>query len=93
MLEKQPADPFLLYGMGMEYKKGGDLSQAVAYFDRTLAADPGYCYAYYQKGQVQEAMGDPTAAKETYRQGIAAAVRKGDEHAKGEIEGALELIS
>ena len=46
MLAQQPTDPFLLYSLGMEHKKANDLAAALSFFDRTLQADPGYCYAY-----------------------------------------------
>jgi tetratricopeptide (TPR) repeat protein len=92
LLEKSPRDPFLIYGLGMELKKVGDAAGAIEHFNRTLEIDPGYAYAYYQKGQVQEAAGDAEAAKRTYRDGIEAAKKKGDAHAAGEIEAALSLL-
>ena len=89
MLEKDPNDPFLLYGIGMEYKKQGDFASAIEYFRRAIAADGGYCYAYYQMGQVYEAAGDVNAARGAYAEGIAAARKVGDGHAESEIAGAL----
>ena len=93
MLERQPKDTFLLYGIGMEYKKLDDLPLAIEYFNKALDVDPGYCYAYYQRAQAQEQAGDMAAAKLTYAQGIAAATRVGDAHAKSELEAALEMIN
>lgn len=92
MLERQPDDPFLLYGLAMEFKKAGDALRALEYFDRTIAKDAGYCYAYYQRGLVLESEGDVEAAKRAYREGIDAAIKKGDAHARGEIEAALAGI-
>lgn len=92
MLEKQPNDTFLLYGIALEYKKAGQTSEAIEYLDRVIQADPGYCYAYHQKGLIHESTGDIDAARQTYRQGISAAGQKGDLHAKGEIEAALEML-
>lgn len=92
MLEKTPGDPFLLYGVAMEHKKGSDVAAAVDFLDRTIAADAGYCYAYYQKGLLLESSGDLDAARRTYRDGMAAADRSGDAQAKGEIEAALTLL-
>ena len=43
-------------------------------------------------GLVHESQGDNDAAKAAYREGIAAAIRKGDDHARGEIEAALSMI-
>ena len=92
MLEKQPNDPFLLYGIAMEYKKLNDPAQAIAFLDRCIGSDPNYCYAYFQKGQVFEITGDPEAARRSYNDGIVAAKRVGDAHAQSEIEGALAML-
>jgi tetratricopeptide (TPR) repeat protein len=92
MLEKQPADPFLLYGIALEHKNSGNHPEALAYLTKTISADPAYCYAYFQQGQIHEAAGDPEAAKTAYRTGIAAATKKGDAHAKSELEGALSML-
>jgi tetratricopeptide (TPR) repeat protein len=93
MLERQPRDPFLLYGIAMEYKKQGDLPKALEFLGRTIEVDPNYCYAYYQQGQVHEQSGDVEAAKRAYVAGIDAAMRSGDEHARSELQGALDMIN
>jgi tetratricopeptide (TPR) repeat protein len=93
LLEREPNDTFLLYGIGMEYKKLDALPTAIEYFDRVIAADAGYCYAYFQKGQVFEKMNDPQKAKQAYRDGIAAAKRAGDAHAQSELEAALDMLA
>ena len=92
MLQRQPGDAFLLYGVALEYKKLGDAAQALAYLDRVTGVDPNYCYAYHQKGLVHELQGDMEAAKRAYREGVEAANRSGDAHAKEEIAAALALI-
>lgn len=92
MLETAPADAFLLYGAALEHKKAGDFTQAIEYLDKTLAADAGYCYAYYQKGQCQESLNDFEAAAATYRAGITAARRVGDAKAEGELSQALSIV-
>ena len=92
MLDRQPNDTFLLYGIGMEYKKLDDLPRAIEFFNKVLAVDSGYCYAYYQRGQVQEQAGDGPAARASYQEGIIAASRVGDAHAKSELEGALQML-
>jgi Tfp pilus assembly protein PilF len=92
MLQREPDDPFLLYGLAMEYKKADDGARAAEYLDRVITQDPGYCYAYYQKGQIQESLGELDAARQTYQLGVEAAKKKGDAHAQGEIEAALSMI-
>jgi Flp pilus assembly protein TadD len=92
MLERQPDDPFLLYGVAMEHKKAGDAAGALEYLGRVTRKDPNDCYAYYQRGLVHESQGDTDAARRAYQDGIAASERAGDAHAKGEIEAALEML-
>ena len=92
MLQRQPDDPFLLYGMAMEHKKGGDAAAALEYLGRVTKKDPNYCYAYYQRGLVHESQGDTDAARKAYQEGIAAADRAGDTHARGELEAALDML-
>lgn len=92
MLEKEPSDAFLLYGIAMEHKKAQRPAEAVEYLRRTLAVDALYCYAFYQLGQVMEQEGDLKSAKQAYEDGINAAIKKGDAHAKSELESALAML-
>jgi tetratricopeptide (TPR) repeat protein len=92
LLERDPNDPFLLYGIGLEHKKLGDADKAMEYLRRVIEVDPGYCYAYFQIGQVCESSGQIDTARATYQQGIEAARKKGDAHAESEIQGALEML-
>lgn len=92
LLQREPNDPFLLYGIGMEYKKLDALPTAIEYFDRVLKVNADYCYAYFQKGQVLEKLARPEDARQAYREGIVAAKRAGDGHAQSELEGALEMV-
>jgi hypothetical protein len=58
---------------------------------RVIRARSGnQCYAYLQSGQTHESTGDLEAGPIGLPQGIAAAGRAGDDHARGEIAAALE---
>src|SRR5579864_1347800 len=92
MLERNPTDAFLLYAMGLEHKKAGETSEAIEFLKKVIQVDPGYCYAYHQLGLVHESLGDLDQARQSYRDGIAAATKAGDAHARGEIEEALSMI-
>jgi Tfp pilus assembly protein PilF len=92
LLEREPNDTLLLYGVGMEYKKLAAPTKAIEYFERVISVDPGYCYAYFQKAQVLESMGQNHHARQSYQDGIAAAKRIGDNHAQSELESALSMI-
>ena len=92
MLQKQPNDSFLLYGIALEHKKLNEPEKAIEFLDRTIATDPSYCYAYYQRGQILEMMGDVPGAVKAYNDGIDAAKRVADAHAQSELESALAMI-
>jgi Tfp pilus assembly protein PilF len=92
MHAKAPDDTFLLYAIALEHKKLNQPDQAIAWFGKVIDKDANYCAAYHQAALTHEQTGDLEAAKKSYRDGIAAAGRKGDSHAMGEMQAALEMI-
>jgi len=92
MVAQNPADSFLRYGLAMEYRNAGDLESAVREFRSLIAANPDYAAAHYHGGQALERCGRLEEARELYRKGIEVTTRKGDLHARGEIQAALELL-
>jgi len=92
MLEADPADAFVLYGIAQEHARAARHAEAVGFFDRCLAADPAYSYAYYHKAVSQRETGDVAGAVRTLHAGIAAAAKSGDTKARGEMEGLLESL-
>lgn len=93
ILQAEPDDSFCLYGMAMEHAKLGHHDDAIAWFDKTLAVDPHYCYAYFHKAKSQQELGDDEAARQTLRAGLEKARSIGDEKAAGEIAGFLDELS
>lgn len=89
MLAQDPGDAFCCYGMAQEYLKTGDVDQAVAWFDKTIASDPDHCYAYFHKARALEMGGRIADAQATLRAGLARAQAQGDSHAIGELQGYL----
>ena len=92
LLAADPADPFVLYGLAQEHARLKDYGKAVEFYDRCLAADPGYCYAYFHKGRALEALGRTAEAAATLREGQKAAKAGGDPHAFAEISAYLDEI-
>ena len=92
LVEQNPNDSFLRYGLAMEYRNTGDLERAIGEFRALLAANPDYVPAYYQGGQTLEHLGHVAEAREMYREGIEVATRKGDQHARSEMQAALDLL-
>lgn len=93
MLEKTPADAFLLYAAGFELKKANEHTRAIEFLNRAIAADAQQHYAHYQKGQIYELMGNVPAARKAYAEGLSAAQEHGDAKAAGELESALAMLS
>lgn len=92
LLGAEPNDPFLLYAIAQEHTRLGDYDQAVAWFDRTIAADPAHGYAYFHKARAHEKAGRTTEAVETVRAGIAVARAAGDQKAWSELQGYLDEL-
>jgi len=85
LLEREPNDPFLLYGIAQEHAKAGNAAAAIEHFDRCLAADPAYCYAYYHKAKVLIGAGRQAEARTVIDAGKMVATKAGDSHARGEL--------
>ncbi len=90
ILAQNPADALARYGLAMEYIKAGDFELAVAEFGELMALKPDHAYACFHAGQTLEKLGRAEQARQTYRQGIEAASRRGDTHAQDELQAALD---
>ncbi|MDX2147140.1 MAG: tetratricopeptide repeat protein [Planctomycetota bacterium] len=91
MLVRSPGDPFLLYALAQEQAKAGNHAQAVLAYDRCLAADPTYYYAYYHKARSQEELGDAAGLIATLDAGIAASRGK-DAKAHAELLAYRDMV-
>jgi Tfp pilus assembly protein PilF len=92
LVAQNPLDTFSRYGLAMEYRTSGDLESAAGEFRALLASSPDYVPAYYHAGQTLERCGREEEAREVYRRGLEASARKGDAHARSEIQAALDLL-
>ncbi len=92
MLAQSPNDPFARYGLAMEYKNSGDYESAMREFQTLIAGNPDYHAAYFHGGQTLERMGREDDACAMYREGVEAATRSGNGHARAEMQGALDLL-
>lgn len=88
-IARAPGDPFPRYGLAMEHKSRGDLAAAWAAFSDLLEHFPDYVPTYLMAGGTLAALGRRDDAADVYRRGIDVATRKGDAHARGELETAL----
>lgn len=93
LLAEDPNDPFLRYGLAMEYAGAGQDEEAVRCFQELLQVAPDYVPAYMQAGRTLVRLHREDEARAMFRAGIAVARQKGDEHAAGEMEGFLENLT
>ena len=92
-ITRSPTDPFPRYGLAMELKTRGDLAEAWATFSELLEKFPDYVPSYLMAGGTLVGLGRRDEAAEVYRRGVEVATRRGDQHARGELESALAEIS
>jgi tetratricopeptide (TPR) repeat protein len=88
-IQQRPEDPFPRYGLAMEHKNAGELDEAWRLFAHLIETHRDYTAAYLHAGNTLVALGRRDEARDVYQRGIEACVRKGDGHARGELEGAL----
>ena len=93
LLTLDPGDTFVLYGLAQAHAKEGQHERALGFYDRCLAEDPHYCYAYFHKARSQEALADMAGAVETLRAGLTASQAAGDQQAIGEIGSYLASLT
>ncbi|MBC7835708.1 MAG: hypothetical protein H7Y88_11505 [Phycisphaerales bacterium] len=93
ILAVEPDDAFTLYGVAQEHATLGDHAGAIPFYNRCLAADPGYSYAYFHKARSQEAIGDKPGAIATLGAGLFASKKAGDAKAASEIGSYLDELT
>ena len=89
MLAEEPNDPFLRYGLAMEFVSEANDDEAVRCFEQLLEGAPDYVPAYHQAAQALVRLGRSEEASAVFGRGIAAARKQGDHHAAEEMEGFL----
>jgi predicted Zn-dependent protease len=92
MLAEDPHDPFLCYGLAMEFVGQGDDTEAARRFRELCEAHPDYVPSYQQAGQALARLGRAAEAREIWLRGVSAAQRAGNHHAAEEMEGFLAAL-
>jgi predicted Zn-dependent protease len=77
--------PLLRYSLGLEYVKAGELERGIEHLRAAVAADALYSAAWKALGKALADAGRDAEAAEAFREGIAAAQRKGDRQAEKEM--------
>ncbi|HXN23255.1 MAG TPA: tetratricopeptide repeat protein [Candidatus Dormibacteraeota bacterium] len=85
----KPNDPFSRYGLALECMNAGDSPAAEQHFQNLIAKHPEYIATYYQFAQFLIRNARSTEARQVLTSGIAVAQKKGDDHARSEMETTL----
>jgi Tfp pilus assembly protein PilF len=75
----------LRFSLGMHYLKAGDAARAAGHLRSAVAQDKDYSAAWKLLGKALQESGAQSQAMDAYRDGIAAAERKGDKQAAKEM--------
>ncbi|MHB8755627.1 MAG: tetratricopeptide repeat protein [Candidatus Acidiferrales bacterium] len=89
---KNPGDAFGRYGLAMECMKTGDSAAAEDNFKQLIGAHAAYVAAYFQYGQMLAKLGRVDEARKTLAEGVSQATRAGEEHARQELQAALDEL-
>ncbi|MBX3200454.1 MAG: tetratricopeptide repeat protein [Labilithrix sp.] len=86
------SDPLAWYGLAMEYRKLERWDEALQTFTSLRAMKPDYVAMYLMCGQMLEGVARQDEAREWLEAGIEQARQKGDGHALGELQSALDAL-
>lgn len=92
-VEKNPRDAFARYGLAMECLTEGDIAAAETHFKQLLSDHADYVAAYYQFGRMLALANRIAEAREIFSAGIARTAQAGEEHARQELQAALDELS
>jgi predicted Zn-dependent protease len=88
-LAANPKDAFTRYGVALECVREGDVASAESHFQALLQSNPDYVPAYQMYAQTLVQNNRADDAKSILTEGIQAAIRVGNQHARSEMEGLL----
>jgi Tfp pilus assembly protein PilF len=86
---KKPGDAFSRYGLALECMNGGDTPAAELHFRTLLHDSADYIPAYLMFAQMLSRESRPEEARKVLQTGIPEAIKKGDQHARSEMEALL----
>ena len=89
VLAENPSDAFARYGLAMEYSKAGQTEAALAEFHKLLELHPDYTAGYFMAAQTLAQAERKEEARRMLNDGIASALRTGNQHAQSEMEAML----
>lgn len=92
LLQDDPNDPFLHYGLANELLKEGDTGEGLQVLADVMSRFPDYVAAYFKSGQAMAEAGDNESARTVVTKGIEVAKRVGNDHAAAEMTEFLQML-
>lgn len=92
LLQESPQDPFLRYGLAIEWAKEGDIERGLAGLRELMQETPPYVPAFFRAGQQYCELERIEEARSALRDGIEAARAQGNHHAAGEMSELLASL-
>jgi predicted Zn-dependent protease len=92
MLESDPANTMVLFGLAKEYEKLGQASEVITLLEKYLAESDDEGNAYGSLAKAYDATGDREKAKETYKKGIEVSLAHGHPTMAGDYKFNLEML-
>jgi Tfp pilus assembly protein PilF len=90
LLARESNDSFGRYALALEYAGANDLAQALALLEDLVQRDQSYMPAYQQLGYLYQKLGRREEAVSAFRRGMEIATQQGDDHARSEMQDALD---
>jgi len=89
--QEQPNDPFIVYGIMLEYKKNNS-DETTQYVNLMLTSFPDYLATYYQAAEYFAEKGSYEKALEIYEKGIALAISLNEMKTLAELKNAKQNL-
>lgn len=93
LVAKNPNDAFARYGLAMECMNGGDAAAADTHFRYLVEHNAEYVPAYLMYGQLLARESRNEEARRILTNGVAAATKANNQHARSEMEGLLNELT
>ena len=88
--EDEPDDPFLKYGIALEFISMKEPESAVPWFEDLATKHPNYVPTYYQFGKLLWELGKLNESRTIFEKGIVVAEAAGNKHAAAELREIME---
>jgi len=86
MLEDGRDSAMLRLSLASALQQSGELEQALRHLHSAVEQDPQYTAAWKTLGKLQLGLGNDDAARQSWLQGIAVALERGDKQAQKEMQ-------